>query len=192
MKLRSIYSLALQRLKRAILTASVFVFISILWGKAYIKIESEAIGYAQAMQLDYIDTQAKKYGYVIPSIQQKPLTIREIAIREAKLNRIPVRLFLALIKWESKWNVNAVSSAGAIGLGQVMPANAKFCGISVQELKDNPEANIKCSAMLYRDALRQAGGKTILALKFYNTTPKRIDATPENREYPDNVLSMLD
>ena len=55
---------------------------------------------------------------------------RQMAAEAARRYNIPVDLFLAQINQESRFNPRAVSPAGAIGLGQIMPGTAKELGIS--------------------------------------------------------------
>jgi len=71
---------------------------------------------------------------------------RESAERYA----LPVEGFLALIGVESAWNPNAVSPAGAQGLGQLMPPTAADMGV---ENPFDPEQNLNGSAK-YLDWLR--------------------------------------
>lgn len=59
-------------------------------------------------------------------------------LAEADAARIDARLVVALVAVESAWRPNAVSSAGARGLGQLMPATAAAAGVD----PDDPEANL--------------------------------------------------
>ena len=59
-------------------------------------------------------------------------------VAEADAARIDARLVVALVAVESAWDPRAVSSAGARGLGQLMPATAAGLGVD----PDDPEANL--------------------------------------------------
>ena len=67
-----------------------------------------------------------------------------------------IRLINSVIQIESSWNPNAVSSAGAIGLMQVMPANAIAYGYQVNDLYD-PAINIHLGASILRDNVNNYG-----------------------------------
>jgi|GEM_PF-3551734 len=69
----------------------------------------------------------------------------QLADSYAKRYHIPSPLFRAVIKVESNWNISAISSQGAVGLGQLMLSAADDCGLSAHE-RYNPEKNLKCSA----------------------------------------------
>jgi soluble lytic murein transglycosylase-like protein len=65
----------------------------------------------------------------------------ELAARvlaEADAARIDARLVVALVAVESSWRPNAVSPAGARGLGQLMPGTAAAAGVN----PDDPTANL--------------------------------------------------
>jgi len=109
----------------------------------------------------------------------------ERAIEEASHKYgLPKALILAVIKRESGGNPKAISSAGAIGLMQIMPRIGKaICGYDVKELL-RPELNIDCGvrylSQLYRkygrlsDALAHyyAGGKAVKYRRRYGEYPK--------------------
>ena len=70
-------------------------------------------------------------------------------------------LVRAVIQVESSWNPKAVSSAGAMGLMQLMPENVKD-----QKVSDpfDPEQNVRAGVEQRSWYLRQYGGATRLAL----------------------------
>lgn len=70
----------------------------------------------------------------------------------------------ALIDTESKFNQNAVSSAGAIGMGQLLPSTASALGVNPYDTLQNIEG--ACSYMATQ--LNNFNGDTRLALAAYN------------------------
>ena len=65
-----------------------------------------------------------------------------VANHYARQYGIPPKLFRSLISHESGWNPNAVSPAGAIGFGQLMPGTASGLGVDPH----NPRQNLKGAA----------------------------------------------
>lgn len=70
----------------------------------------------------------------------------------------------ALIDTESKFNQNEVSSAGAIGMGQLLPSTASALGVNPYDTLQNIEG--ACSYMATQ--LNNFNGDTRLALAAYN------------------------
>jgi len=98
---------------------------------------------------------------------------REMAKQAAEYYGIPTELYTALIEVESAWNPMAVSHAGAIGLGQVMPSTGdSFCGLSKEDLFD-AELNLICSAS-YLSHLFEKTNDWTLAVQSYNAGYHRI------------------
>lgn len=111
------------------------------------------------------------------------------AVKVAKRHDIPTDLFLALIRQESGFRVNAVSPKGAIGLTQLMPDTAR--GLKVNP--HNPAENLEGGAR-YLAAQFRAFGSWRLALAAYNAGPHRVvqfSGVPPYRETQNYVRSIL-
>ena len=93
----------------------------------------------------------------------------EMATAIAREEGVDPDLFLRLIQQESSFNPDAVSSAGAIGLGQLMPGTAADLGVDPYE----PEENLRGSARYLRQQLDEFGD-TRIALAAYNAGPGNV------------------
>lgn len=88
----------------------------------------------------------------------------------SKTYGIPGDLLPALTYHESGWNNSKVSSAGAQGIGQLMPDTVAFVNenlVSKPLDPSVPEQNIKMSAAYMRYLLDQTGGDSTKALAAY-------------------------
>jgi len=134
---------------------------------------------------------AQSNGYAM-HVKLDPLTRKEVIEREAKVNSVPVSLVRAVMKAESNNKPQAISSAGARGLMQVMPSWISYCSLQDESQLLEEEANIKCGTRILALALESQKGNVIMALKEYNAGVQRIDKTQENRDYPLRVLAKLE
>lgn len=94
----------------------------------------------------------------------------------ARAEGIEPQLAFALVGVESEFTQTAVSSVGAIGLAQVMPATAAILqpGISRHELFDR-ETNLRLGFRYLREMMQAYDGDLRLALLAYNRGPGRVD-----------------
>ena len=114
-------------------------------------------------------------------------TVQKAAVKY----NLPPELITAVIRAESNFKVGAVSSAGAQGLMQLMPATAKELGVK------NPfdiEQNIEGGTKYLRKMLDRFGGSVRKALAAYNAGPGTVIKYngrvpyPETRQYVKRVL----
>jgi soluble lytic murein transglycosylase len=130
-----------------------------------------------------------------------PLRYESIVRGHARNYDLDAAFLAAVIEQESKFNADARSSAGAIGLMQLQPATAK--GIALRTggtkfvLSDlyDPELNVRYGAWYLHHLMAKYGDER-LALAAYNAGQRNVDRWraagegvqfPETRAYIDKV-----
>ena len=94
---------------------------------------------------------------------------------------------------ESRWNPQAVSPKGAIGLAQLMPATARDLGVNPAD----PVANLTGGARYLRYLLDTFDGDVEKALAAYNAGPGRVrsaggvPAIAETRNYVASIVRRI-
>jgi soluble lytic murein transglycosylase-like protein len=121
-----------------------------------------------------------------------PGTIDEIIGKASRRYNIDSGLIKAVIKAESNFNPNAVSSAGARGLMQLMPGTASGLGVTDSF---NPEQNVMAGTRYLRQMLDRYNGNLDSALAAYNWGPGNVDKRGsflprETREYLVKIKSL--
>jgi hypothetical protein len=108
---------------------------------------------------------------------------------------IDPNLALAFAWVENRWQTKGKSPKGAVGVMQVMPANAKPYGYAVEDLQD-PNLNIDLGLKIFKDNLDLFDGNERAALVAYNAGPnvaKRYIAKGEiPTVIPDETKSYLE
>ncbi len=126
--------------------------------------------------------------------QASHINITPIIVGEARRFNICPMLLKAVIQTESNYKNYAVSHAGAMGLGQLMPATARYLGC-----KDpfDPVENIRAAAK-YLSMLKKMFHSTDLVLAAYNAGPgtvsrsgNRIPNIAETRRYVQKVRKNM-
>jgi hypothetical protein len=115
---------------------------------------------------------------------------KDIINEMAAKYKIPANILAGLIKTESNFNPNAVSSAGAFGLTQLMPGTASEVG--VKNIRD-PRQQIEGGAK-YLAKMKSQFGDWPSALRAYNQGPGNQQRFPggvssEAVNYPGKVLA---
>lgn len=124
-------------------------------------------------------------------------TLAQQTILQADAQHLDARLLVALIAVESSWRTGAISSAGAIGLGQLMPQTAAGLGVDPRD----PQANIHGVAvhlhgLLARYARFNRAQRYTFALAAYNAGSGAVDRYggippyPETRAYVTRVMAL--
>ena len=100
-----------------------------------------------------------------------------------------LKLFRANIEIESAYRQSAVSSAGAIGLGQLMPTTARELGVNPHDLSQNLDGSARYLAQMLHEF-----GDPRLALAAYNAGPdavRRHKGIPPYRETQNHVVRVM-
>lgn len=103
------------------------------------------------------------------------------------------RLLEAIAYVESRFNFQAVSPKGALGMMQLMPATAAELGVDPR----NPEENVRGGADYLRKMVTMFGDNVELAVAAYNAGPSAVirhGGVPpyaETRAYVDAVMDYL-
>ncbi len=126
-----------------------------------------------------------------------PNYLKKMAREAANRYGVDSKLIFAIIQQESGWQTSAVSSAGAIGIMQIMPQTGRgFCGLTKKELYE-PYKNIDCGVRYFSRQLKDFGRHVKLALCAYNAGPgnakkglKRCNRINETRRYMINVIAI--
>lgn len=98
-------------------------------------------------------------------------------------------LFRANIEIESAYRQDAVSSAGAIGLGQLMPTTARDLGVDPRDPLQNLDGSARYLAMML-----ELFGDPRLALAAYNAGPdavRQYNGIPPYRETQNHVARVM-
>ena len=110
--------------------------------------------------------------------------LKQMIVQEAaKTTNVTPSVALAVAKIESGFQPHVVSSAGAIGVMQIMPRTGRdLFGLSRAELFD-PAINIRAGVTFLDQLINRYGGRVDLALSHYNGG-SRVTAGPQPRIIP--------
>ena len=110
-----------------------------------------------------------------------PVAFQDNFMQHARRANIPVQWSLAIARQESAFMPDAKSSAGALGVMQLMPATAKGVanriGVSYKDTRALTETdlNIRLGTHYLGQMLRRFENNRILASAAYNAGPGRVD-----------------
>lgn len=116
-----------------------------------------------------------------------------ITAEAAQANDIPAELLRSVIRQESASHACAVSSKGAMGLMQLMPATAATLGV---KNAFDPQENVAGGARFLRQLINMFNGDLPMALGAYNAGPNNqrllmgLPLPGETTNYVDRVLAV--
>ncbi len=142
--------------------------------------KQEALPHEAAEAIEF----AAKAGTGTPSLS-------EMVTEAAQKYRVDPGLVSAVAEAESGGDQSAVSSAGAIGVMQLMPQTAKALGVDPYDTKQNIEGGAK----YLRQMLDRFDGDVTKAVAAYNAGPnavKKYGGVPPYRETQSYVEHVLD
>jgi Transglycosylase SLT domain len=115
--------------------------------------------------------------------------ICRVLTQAATDNELPAELFLRLIWQESRFNPNAVSPKGALGIAQFMPRTASGRGLADPF---EPLAALRESAGYLRELRTTFRGNLGLATAAYNAGPGRVESWLAGRRgLPEETLTYV-
>jgi soluble lytic murein transglycosylase-like protein len=121
-------------------------------------------------------------------LTQHPDVPTLIARAEAR-NRLPRGLLAATVQVESAGRPHRISSAGAMGLGQLMPSTARRLGVTDPF---DSTANIDGAARLMAENLARFRGNIPFAVAAYNAGAGAVNGRiPQNRQTPGYVVKVM-
>jgi soluble lytic murein transglycosylase-like protein len=134
-------------------------------------------------------------NYAFTNVTPAPVPPQYAAalMQAAAAANVSPSLLSALVWQESRWNAQAVSPKGAMGLAQLMPATARDLGVNPTD----PIANLNGGARYLRQLLDQFDGNVEKALAAYNAGPGRvrsaggIPAIAETQAYVTSIVRRI-
>lgn len=147
--------------------------------------------------LDYklvVRMKPRTYKHDLKFMSGNKQKYHELIAKAAEKHQMDVKLLHAVIQAESAYNAAAVSSAGAVGLMQLMPDTARRYGV-IDRL--DAEQNIDGGTRYLKDLLAMFNSNLVLAVAGYNagegTVMKynnSVPPFPETRNYVQQVLML--
>lgn len=126
--------------------------------------------------------------------QEETDEITASIMKYSKAYEVNPKLVAALMARESRFNPRAVSSSGAIGLGQLMPSTCKTVGIeNPYDIAQNAKGTARYMKYLL-DRFKKYRKRVSFALAGYlegpNAVERKLDYKPHTAAYVKDILSL--
>lgn len=142
----------------------------------------------------YGRSQPYNYAKFLPHLKINRSKYTHLISTMALKHNLDPDLLHAVIRVESAYNPSAISSAGAVGLMQLMPDTAKRYGVVD---RSDPVQNVEGGAHYLKDLLAMFNSNLTLAIAAYNAGEnavikynKSIPPYPETQQYVKQVLAL--
>ena len=179
----------MRRTIASLLAGAAFVFGSLL-GTITPALASHSVVPATPATIAVYATILRHINPQMPGWQSRDLARRVLV--NAERWRIDANMLIAIVTVESAWRTHAVSSAGAIGLGQLMPGTAALLGVNPRD----PKQNLYGAARYLRGLMQKFGSKhPSLVFAAYNAGPKAVSeygGIPPYDETQNYVVRVLE
>lgn len=153
---------------------------------------------SQKTEINYSNGNKPTYNGVVHALSNKKVqqtikdnNIEEIVSLASQKYDIPENLIYKVIETESYFNPNCTSSAGAMGLMQLMPDTCKDEGVTSPY---DPYQNIMAGTSQLRKHLNAFNGNLKLALAAYNAGPgnvRKYNGVPPFKETQNYIKKIL-
>ncbi|CCE23721.1 transglycosylase SLT domain-containing protein [Methylotuvimicrobium alcaliphilum] len=141
-----------------------------------------------------IRTRPSSYNWAVGRMKGNKQKYNDIIAQAASKHQVDEKLVHAVIQAESAYHAQAISSAGAVGLMQLMPETAKRYGVRD---RTDPVQNINGGTRYLKDLLKMFNSNLTLAVAAYNAGEgavkkynNSIPPYPETRNYVKQVLAL--
>lgn len=141
-----------------------------------------------------IRTRALNYNAALPFMGANKRKFTDIITDAANRHQVDAKLVHAVIQAESAYNATAISSAGAVGLMQLMPETARRYGVMD---RNSPDQNIDGGTRYLKDLIRLFDSNMDLVVAAYNAGENAvirhhnsIPPYPETQNYVKTVLAL--
>lgn len=140
--------------------------------------------YKQAGDIYHSYILARRLSYDLPDFSYRlayPEAYQELVEKAAGEFRLDPLLIYAVMMQESEFDAKSVSSAGAIGLLQIMPGTGEMIAkkLSYQSFRGDglfePDININFGSWYLKTLITRFNGKLPLAVAAYNAGPNAVD-----------------
>lgn len=169
------------------MTLFLFHFIA----SVFLSLESNTLDFLHRKTSAAKNQIAESWGFQ-RKIELDAFTAEQLAEREALRAGLNPALVRAVMHVESGNKQYAESPKGAIGLMQIMPANAKRVGLDHWSKLYDSETNIKAGVQILKEELDRYRGDVIKALVSYNGGPRAVaNGYPESVRYAQLVLARM-
>lgn len=129
------------------------------------------------------------------AMRPAPLELQRMVTAASRRHGLDPRLVGALVHVESRYQVQARSPKGAMGLMQIMPATGARYGVGAARDLLDPEVNIDVGTRYLRDLHKMFDGRIDLVLAAYNAGEGAVqrygNRIPPYRETQDYVQKIM-